>query len=96
MTGSLQTKNDKYYAVLNLYDGNGKRRQKWISTDIPAKKGNKKLAEQFLREKLGEYETQNGTITCDMKFSDAIRDWLKLVSLRVDAVTLQGLPMHCR
>lgn len=90
MTGSLQSKNDKYYVVLNLYDDNGKRRQKWIATDIPSKKGNKKLAEQFLREKLGEYEAQTGTIICDMKFSDAIRNWLKSVSLRVDAVTLQG------
>lgn len=30
VTGSLQTKYGKYYAVLNLYDHAGKRKQKWM------------------------------------------------------------------
>ena len=48
MTGSLQIKKDKFYMVLNLTQ-NGKRRQKWISTGYTVK-GNKKKAEQMLRE----------------------------------------------
>ena len=32
MTGSLQTKKGKYYAVLNLKDKRGNRKQKWICT----------------------------------------------------------------
>ncbi len=52
MTGSLQEKNGKYYAVLNIADGSGKRaKQKWICTGYTVK-GNKKKAEQFLREQL--------------------------------------------
>lgn len=39
MTGSLQIKNDKYYIVLNSHV-NGKRKQKWVKTDLPVK-GNK-------------------------------------------------------
>ncbi len=36
MTGSLQQKNGKYYAVLNTYE-NGKRKQKWIDSSLPVK-----------------------------------------------------------
>lgn len=48
MTGSLQIKNDKYYAVLNFKDHSGKRAQKWVSLGLPAVKGNKRLAEAKL------------------------------------------------
>ena len=44
MTGSLQIKNNKYYIVLNDYV-NGKRKQKWVKTELPIK-GNKRKAER--------------------------------------------------
>lgn len=47
MTGSLQIKRDKYYAVLSWYEGE-KRKQKWIATGL-AVKGNKRRAEDALR-----------------------------------------------
>ena len=50
MTGSLQIKRDKYYAVLSWYEGE-KRKQKWIATGLPAK-GNKRRAEAFLKQEL--------------------------------------------
>lgn len=50
MTGSLQTKNGKFYMVLNCTE-NGKRKQKWLATGLP-EKGNKRKAEQMLHEKL--------------------------------------------
>jgi len=34
MTGSLQEKSGKYYAVLNTKDLSGKRKQKWIDTGV--------------------------------------------------------------
>lgn len=37
MTGSLQEKNGKYYAVLNFKDNEGKRKQKWVSLDMDVK-----------------------------------------------------------
>ena len=54
MTGSLQIKNDKYYIIVNLKE-NGKRKQKWIATGLDVK-GNKRKAEQLLRETLLECE----------------------------------------
>ena len=75
MTGSLQIKKDKFYMVLNLTQ-NGKRRQKWISTGYTVK-GNKKKAEQMLRETLREYEIKEQFKCSDMFFPDAVRLWLK-------------------
>lgn len=88
MTGSLTIKNGKYYAVLNVYE-NGKRKKKWISTDLPVT-GNKRRAEQFLREKLAEYERMDGIVHSDIRFSDYVRLWLDQIVRKVDAVTMQG------
>ena len=37
MTGSLQAKRGKYYAVLNFVDNTGKRKQKWVYTGYEVK-----------------------------------------------------------
>ena len=39
-TGSVQEKNGRFYFVVNLYDANGKRKIKWISTGLTVR-GNK-------------------------------------------------------
>ena len=44
ITGSIQQKNGKWYAVLNLKDANGKRKPKWIPTGFKIR-GNKKKAD---------------------------------------------------
>lgn len=88
MTGSLTVKNGKYYAVLNVYE-NGKRKKKWISTNLP-EKGNKRKAEQFLREKLAEFERMEGIVHSDIRFSDYVRLWLEQIARTVDPVTMQG------
>jgi len=92
MTGSLQIKKDTYYMVINLYGTDGKRKPKWISTGLIAK-GNKKRAEQRLRETLREYEQQEKARKpgSDMPFSAWIRHWLHNISKpRVDIVTFEG------
>ena len=88
MTGSLQVKNGKYYIVLNIYE-NGKRKIKWISTNLDAK-GNKRNAEKLLRETLLKYEHTPQTVKSDVLFSEYIRLWLDVAKRRVDAVTYQG------
>jgi len=88
MTGSLTIKNGKYYAVLNIYE-NGKRKKKWICSEL-SEKGNKRRAEQFLREKLAEYERMEGIVRTDIRFSDYIRIWLDHIARNVDVVTMQG------
>lgn len=55
MTGSIQIKNDTYYAVLNFKDQNGNRRQKWINLNLPVK-GNKRRAEAMLSDLITQYQ----------------------------------------
>lgn len=89
MTGSLQEKNGKYYIVLNVKE-HGKRKIKWMKTGLSVK-GNKRKAEQLLREMLQEYESGKKKVeTHDVLFSDYIQQWLNHVRRRVDEVTYQG------
>lgn len=88
MTGSLQIKNGKYYMVLNSTE-NGKRKQKWLSTGL-TEKGNKRKAEQMLRETLRQHELQDGIVKSDVLFADYIRLWLADAKRKVDPVTYQG------
>lgn len=88
MTGSLQTKNEKFYIVLNDMV-NGKRKQRWIATGLTVK-GNKRKAEQLLREKLAEEMQKAPLPVSDMRLSDCIRHWLTCVQRRVDEVTYLG------
>ena len=46
LTGNLQIKNNKYYAVLNI-KVDGKRKPKWIPLGLPVR-GNKRQAEALL------------------------------------------------
>jgi len=95
MTGSLQIKKEIYYMVLNIYDANGKRKLRWITTGLPAK-GNKKRAEKMLRETLREHEQRESATTnrCDMRFSDWVRHWLEDAEKRVDVITYQGYKVN--
>ena len=88
MTGSLQIKNDKYYIVISDYV-NGKRKQKWLKTGLPVK-GNKRKAEQMLRDVLQDYEQRSGIVRSDVTFADHVRQWMTQVKRRVDEVTYQG------
>ena len=88
MTGSLQVKNGKYYMALNSTE-NGKRKQKWISTGL-SEKGNKRKAEQMLREKLTEEEKHNPVVRTDMTVADCVRRWLVRIQRRVDEVTYRS------
>ena len=88
MTGSLQTKGDKYYIVLNVYEKK-KRKAKWIPTGLSVK-GNKRKAEQLLHEAIQEYEQKKWISEDDTLFSDSIRNWLTIIQRKVDPVTYQG------
>lgn len=88
MTGCLQIKKDMYYIVLNTYE-NGKRKQKWLSTGLPVK-GNKRKADQLLRETLHKYELNSGTVPYDVTLADCVRHWLTVAKRKVDPITYQG------
>lgn len=80
--------NDKYYIVISDYV-NGKRKQKWLKTGLPVK-GNKRKAEQMLRDALQDYEQRSGIVRSDVTFADHVRQWMTQVKRRVDEVTYQG------
>ena len=87
ITGSLQTKNNMYYAVLGLVDETtGKRKQKWISTGLPTK-GNKRKAEIALRNFIAEYEQTKLSASSDILFVDWLWIWMeqKKSELRVNS-----------
>ena len=104
MTGSLQTKNNKYYLVLNLYR-NGKRKVKWINTDLPVK-GNKTKAQKLLRETLKQYEEEETRLAelegspALMPFTEAIRKWYAYktadIECPIDPITQQGYEIMMR
>ena len=98
MTGSLQVKNNKYYIVLNIYE-NGKRKAKWISTDLPTK-GNKHRAQRMLLETLVQYDQaeelrkEQEKNRAMIPFTDAVKHWYieKTEDFEhpIDEVTKQG------
>lgn len=76
MTGSLQTKANTYYVVLNIRDEDGKRRQKWISTHLSSTKNNKRKAEQEKIRILQEWQRRL-LFNSDVLFSDYLKQWLE-------------------
>ena len=42
ITGHLTEKNKKWYAVINLYDTEGKRKEKWMGLNLDTTRGNKR------------------------------------------------------
>lgn len=76
MTGSLQTKNDKYYAVLNFKDSNGKRVQKWIALNLTVK-GNKRKAEAMLNDLLSQYQGLDSVEPLNTLLSVYIANWIE-------------------
>ena len=92
VAGHLQEKNGMYYAVLSYKDSGGRRRQPWISTGIPAQKGNKKKAEQALAKVRREYVAPavavgDGEISPDMSFADFMETWLVIIRSSVAPTT---------
>lgn len=76
MTGSLQVKSDKFYAVLNFKDQNGKRIQKWICLNLPVR-GNKRKAEAMLRDLLVQYQDLDSIEPINTLLSQHIAKWIE-------------------
>ena len=76
MTGSLQVKSDKYYAVLNFKDQTGKRVQKWICLNLSVR-GNKRKAEAMLRDLLTQYQGLDSIEPINTLLSQHIAKWIE-------------------
>ena len=84
MTGSLQIKNGKYYAVFRL---NGK--QKWVNLKIESKGNNKRKAERALQEVLLEY-SNDAYLERDMLFTEYLDIWIKEIKSLIKPSTWEG------
>lgn len=78
MTGSLRISRGKYFAVLNLKDENGKRKQKTVNLHIDAAPGSKRRAQKALREVLSAYDASRVTVySKSILFCDYLKLWLE-------------------
>lgn len=92
VTGSLQIKNNKYQAVLS-YKQDNKWKTKWVSTKIPAVKGNKKLANAKLEEIKKQFQEEINSDHIDndvILFVDYMKKWLKMIKASVEETTYNG------
>ena len=90
VAGRLQEKNGYFYMVLSYTAPDGKRKQPWVATGLPVK-GNKKKAEQMLRELRKSYvppkAEMKDELRPDMLFSDYMLYWLKIIRSAVQETT---------
>ncbi|MCL2020415.1 MAG: site-specific integrase [Oscillospiraceae bacterium] len=86
MTGSLQLKRGIWQCVLNFRDNDGKRKQKWVSTELP-ERGNKKKAEAILKGLINEYGDNNYIEPTKMLFCDFVSEWVKASKSHVQPTT---------
>lgn len=94
IAGHLQIKNDYYYMVLSYMDSDGKRKQPWIPTGLPAK-GNKKRAEKMLADTRRSFVPpvtgkSTGELSADMLFADYMEMWLEIVRSSVEKTTFSS------
>lgn len=90
MTGSLQTKKGKYYAVYR--DDNGK--QRWVPLDLPVEGNNKRKALKKLQEVLADAEKSKAIVTSNIQFVDWLLRWLDQKSSSISAGTLEGYKLY--
>ncbi|MBR1535043.1 MAG: site-specific integrase [Ruminococcus sp.] len=88
-TGHLAVKSGKYYAVLNMYDEFGNRKQKWICTDL-VQKGNKRKAEKILQQLCLDFDNKNVSYYTNMQFADYLVQWLDKIKNEVRPNTFRS------
>lgn len=77
ITANISHKGDTYYIIVNYYNLDGKRKQKWIKTDLSVSGNNKRKVEQKRLEILQEWQDKITLNENDMLFSDFLKQWLE-------------------
>lgn len=85
MTGSLQEKNGKYYAVISYKDTDGKWKYKWKNTGFDIK-GNKKRAQAVLDDFVKAFAESFNT-SKKQTFVDYLKCWLELKRPQIEPIT---------
>jgi integrase len=92
ITGRLTEKNGKWYAVINLYTAEGKRKEKWTGLDLEAKKGTKTEAAHRLNELLSKYNS--GDLYLKESLTHAEQERMRLAEQKVDEYIVEWLESH--
>lgn len=92
ITGHLISKNQKWYAVLNLYDTEGKRKQKWANLDLKDGRGTKTEANYRLEKLLTQYNAGDLYLQETMTHSDKERN--RVANMLVEDYLLEWLEQH--
>lgn len=87
VTGSLQIKKNMYYAVLSLYDAEGKRKLKWVSTGISSLGNNKRAANKALYQIINKFERGGVVAHESILFTEQIKKWHQHIKSEVDPIT---------
>lgn len=103
ITGHLAERNNKWYAVINLYDANGKRKEKWQSLDLASGKGSKREADFRLHQLLEKFNSddiylQNNmshaekerSRVANMQVIDYLPEWLESHKPNISILTYTG------
>lgn len=85
VAGHLQEKKGLFYIVLSYNDATGKRTTKWIPTGLTVK-GNKKRAEELLREARVAFVQETEPET-DTLFTVYLEQWLKMTKSTIALTT---------
>ncbi len=96
MSVSLQEKKGFYYAVFRVSDANGETKQKWVSTKIPVKRGNKREAQKAAQAIASKYEEGKIVAYPKIPFWQWIEMWLNQKENEVDRITFQGYASYYR
>lgn len=96
MSVSLQEKKGVYYAVFRVVDVNGETKQKWVSTKVPVKRGNKREAQRAAQEIAGKFEEGKIVAYPRTPFWQWLETWLEQKENEVDRITFQGYASYYR
>ncbi len=103
-TGHLAEKNKKWYAVINLYDTEGKRHEKWQGLDLEAVNSRNKREAQYrlnkileqyntddlyMHDKMSNSERERSRIAY-MQVSDYLIEWLEAYKINISETTYLG------
>ena len=95
VAGHLQEKKGYFYMVLTYRDHEGKRKSKWISTKLPVK-GNKKRAQEMLRETRKTFEPDIPVSMEDMLFHEFLGHWLEIAKNTIQLTTYASYASMCK
>jgi len=96
MSVSLQEKKGVNYAVFRVVDINGETKQKWVSTKVPVKRGNKREAQRAAQEIAGKFEEGKIVAYPKTPFWQWLEMWLEQKENEVDRITFQGYASYYR